>query len=297
MRTSTHYCVNTAQEYSEEPSTIVAAVSGGMPARNKLLMACFKMVQKNSCRTPACEYSHDPGIVAEAHETQIADLLKAKRDLQVTHTNTMKVFEKDGARSYKQVNPSIQRKPNDPNGVPTISLITYSPPGPQLDQHIGGSMNAIDASPSLADKSQPTYLAMGAKLKSLSYAQPLILPLGPCSTQDVLLATNNSAKQNTQHIIIDARHVDSRGTTRILKLRIWSSRRSTIRHCYRPLCHRQDLLTPQLEHQEARTHNLAMLYGQQPCLLMITSEEDDDTIESTGSTTTVAMLPLWVRPD
>lgn len=107
MRTSTHYCVNTAQEYSEEPSTIVAAVSGGMPARNKLLMACFKMVQKNSCRTPACEYSHDPGTVAEVHETQIADLLKAKRDLQVTHTNTMKVFEKDGARSYKQVNPSI----------------------------------------------------------------------------------------------------------------------------------------------------------------------------------------------
>lgn len=29
---------------------------------------------------------------------------------------------------------------------------------------------------------------------------------------------------------------------------------------------------------------------------MITSEEDDDTIESTGSTTTVAMLPRGLRP-
>lgn len=49
----------------------------------------------------------------------------------------MKASEKDGTKSYKQANPSIQRKPNDPDGVPTISYMTYSPPGPQLDQHIG----------------------------------------------------------------------------------------------------------------------------------------------------------------
>ena len=57
----------------------------------------------------------------------------------------------------------------------------------------------------------------------------------------------------------------------------------------------QDLLTLQLEHQEAKTHNLAMLYGQQPCLLMITSSEDgDDSVEFADSTPSV--LPRGLRP-
>ena len=57
----------------------------------------------------------------------------------------------------------------------------------------------------------------------------------------------------------------------------------------------QDLLTLQLEHQEAKTHNLAMLYGQQPCLLMITSSEDgDDSVESANSISSV--LPRGLRP-
>ena len=88
------YCIESAPEYSEDPATFVAAVSGGMPASNKLLMACYKMVSKNYCQTPACQYSHDPAIVAAARETQIADLLKAKRDLQTTHTNTIKCLKR-----------------------------------------------------------------------------------------------------------------------------------------------------------------------------------------------------------
>ena len=58
----------------------------------------------------------------------------------------------------------------------------------------------------------------------------------------------------------------------------------------------QDLLTLQLEHQEATTHNLAMLYGHQPCLLMITSNSNDgnDTDESLEST--AIMLPQGPRP-
>ena len=127
--------------------------------------------------------------------------------------------------------------------------------------------------------------------------------LVPGKAERLDLATNNSAKQITQHIVIDVRHVDSRGTTRILKLRfgVLDGLRFDIVIGHYAIAMNfmevmQDLLTLQLEHQEARTHNLAMLYGQQPCLLMITSDEDDDTIESTESSPSVAVLPRGLRP-
>ena len=182
------YCIScdSAREYSDDPATFVAAVSGGISASDKLLMACYKMVQKNSCRTPACEYSHDPGIVAAAREMQIADLLKAKRDLQTIHTNTMKVFEKDGAKSHKQANPTIQRKPNDPNGVPTISLMTYSPPGPQLDQDIGREHECYQRIALLSRHIPANILSHGCQTE---VALLCTLPSQPCLTQDALLAT------------------------------------------------------------------------------------------------------------
>lgn len=82
--------------------------------------------------------------------------------------------------------------------------------------------------------------------------------LVPGKAERVDLATNNSAKQITQHIIIDVRHVDSRGTTRILKLRfkvLDGLRFDIVIGLYAIAMNfmevMQDLLTLQLEHQEA----------------------------------------------
>ena len=53
----------------------------------------------------------------------------------------------------------------------------------------------------------------------------------------------------------------------------------------------QDLLLLQLEHQEARTHTLAMLYGQTAQLLMMSAADDDDTDQSLDSTETMGPRP------
>ena len=41
----------------------------------------------------------------------------------------------------------------------------------------------------------------------------------PCPAERVDLATSNSTQSITQHLVIEARHVDSRGVTRTIKLR------------------------------------------------------------------------------
>lgn len=53
--------------------------------------------------------------------------MKTKSDLQFVHKTTINTFEKDGAKSFKQAGTTIQRKPNNPDGVPTISLLTHLP--------------------------------------------------------------------------------------------------------------------------------------------------------------------------
>ena len=60
-------------------------------ASDKLGMACFRCVTKNSCSIPNCEYSHDRDIVAAARDKQMADLTEAKRQMQAGHQATLKV--------------------------------------------------------------------------------------------------------------------------------------------------------------------------------------------------------------
>lgn len=53
----------------------------------------------------------------------------------------------------------------------------------------------------------------------------------------------------------------------------------------------QDLLLVRLEHQEARSHTLAVFYGQTPQLLMISGAADDDPDQSLDSTETMEPRP------
>ena len=211
--------------------------------------------------------------------------------------------------------------------------MTYSPPGPQLDQHIGrehecyqriallsrhipanilshGCQTEVALLCTTADLTVKAMLDTGCSPGNYmsdafyqSHIELLKEFLVPGKAERVDLATNNSAKQLTQHIVIDVRHVDSRGTTRILKLRFGvldGLRFDIVIGLYAIAMNfmevMQDLLTLQLEHQEAKTNNLAMLYGQQPCLLMINGEEDADTVESTEYSPSVAVLPRGLRP-
>ena len=92
------------------------------------------------------------------------------------------------------------------------------------------------------------------------------------------LATSNSTQSIIQHLVIEARHVDTRGVTRTIKLRfgiLEGLRFDVVIRLYAIAINfmdvMQDLLTIQLEHQESQTHSLAMLYGTTPHLLMINS--------------------------
>ena len=95
--------------------------------------------------------------------------------------------------------------------------------------------------------------------------------------------------------------MDSRGVNRIIKLRfgvLLGLRFNVVIGLYAIALNfmevMQDLLLLQLEHQEARTHTLAMLYGQTAQLLMISGAEEDDTDQSLDSTET--MGPRLPRP-
>ena len=79
-------------------------------ASDKLGMACFGCVTKNSCSIPNCEYSHDRDIIAAARDKQMADLTQAKRQMQTGHQATLKIIDKQGAKAVK---------PNPPQMRPT----------------------------------------------------------------------------------------------------------------------------------------------------------------------------------
>ena len=49
-----------------------------MTANEKLNVACFWMVNKNSCSQVNCEYCHDKALIAAARDKQMLDLTEAK---------------------------------------------------------------------------------------------------------------------------------------------------------------------------------------------------------------------------
>lgn len=123
--------------------------------------------------------------------------------------------------------------------------------------------------------------------------------LVPCPAERVDLATSNSALSITKHLIITVRHVDSRGVTRSIKLRfgvLQGLRFDVVIGLYAIALNfmevMQDLLTVQLEHQEAKTYTLAMLYGQQPQLLMLSGNNYDDAYGNLDSTEVIAVREL-----
>ena len=109
-----------------------------MTASERLGTACYKMVSKDSCNQVNCEYSHDKAIVAAARDKTITDLMAVKRGLQDHHRNTMKVFEKAGAKSFKPTSSPVtfERRPVTEQTSPRISLL-QQPMGPQLNEEIG----------------------------------------------------------------------------------------------------------------------------------------------------------------
>lgn len=102
------------------PEIIVAAVSGGLTASEILGKPSFWMMLKNYFGVPNCEYSHDSGLVAAVRDVQITKMMNTGRAAQAGHQST-----KDGAKSFKQAGPTIQRQPNNPDGAPTISPLTH----------------------------------------------------------------------------------------------------------------------------------------------------------------------------
>jgi hypothetical protein len=81
--------------------------------------------------------------------------------------------------------------------------------------------------------------------------------LVPCAAEKVDLATSNSSQRITEHLILQVRHVDSRGVSRTMKLRfglLEGLRFDVVIGLYAISLNfmevMQDLLTIQLEHQE-----------------------------------------------
>ena len=319
------------QDYVEEeplfyePSDI-SGVSV-MKASEKLLKACFNQLTKNSCQVINCEYSHDPVIVAAARDKQIADLQKVKQELQLKHQGTMKAYEQQGSKVVRQGAPMVQRRPLNPEVAPTISLLMQVP-GPQVDQHIGREHECYQRIALLSQRIPANILSHGCKMEivllcktkdlvvtsmldtgcspgnymsmafykaNIDLLEDFLVP-GPAERVD--LATSDSAQSISLHLVIEARHIDSRGVNRTIKLRfgvLLGLRFDVVIRLYAIALNfmevMQDLLLLQLEHQEARTHTLAMLYGQSAQLLMMSAADDDDTDQSLDSTETTGPRP------
>jgi len=122
------------EDLGETDSTARDKKLNAITASDKLGMACFRCVTKNSCTIPNCEYSHDRDIVAAARDKQMADLTDAKRQKQADHQATLKVLDKQGAKAMK---PSVpQMRPTHTDTTPRLSLLGPSS-GDIIDQHTG----------------------------------------------------------------------------------------------------------------------------------------------------------------
>jgi len=121
----------------ESPST---KKLNAITASDKLGMACFRMVTRNSCQIPNCEYSHDSHIVGAARDKQMAEMTEAKRAMQSGHQATLRQFDKQGAKALKpSFQPTIAPAPMRPvhtDTTPRLSLLSRVIE-PIVDQHIG----------------------------------------------------------------------------------------------------------------------------------------------------------------
>jgi len=103
-------------DLGETDSTARDKKLNAITASDKLGMACFRCVTKNSCSIPNCEYSHDRDIVAAARDKQMADLTEAKRQMQAGHQATLKIFDEQGVKAVKPNPP--QMRPTHTDTIP-----------------------------------------------------------------------------------------------------------------------------------------------------------------------------------
>ena len=156
------------QDYVEEESSFNKPSDNSgmsvMTASEKLLKAFSNQLTKNSCQTINCEYSHDPVIVAAARDKQIADLQKVKQDLLLKHQGVIKTYEQQGSKALKQGAHMVQRRPQNPEVAPTISLLMQAP-GPQVDQRIGREHECYQRIALLSQRIPANILSHGCKME------------------------------------------------------------------------------------------------------------------------------------
>ncbi len=283
-----------------------------MTASERLSTACYKMVSKNSCNQVNCEYSHDKAIVAAARDKTITDLMAVKRGLQDHHQNTMKVFEKAGAKSFKPTSSPVtfERRPVTEQTSPRISLL-QQPLGPQLNEEIGREAECFRRVAAMTQRFPVSILKHGCQTevtilgndrdinvrttldtgccpgnymkqeyfdRNVEALGPFLVPSVP---ERVDLATNGSSQQVTAHVNLDIRHVDSHGNMRLMKLKfgiLQGLRFDVVIGLYAISIHfmdvMRDLLAVQLEFLESGTQkHCSVLHGQVPQLLTLSSDD------------------------
>ena len=151
----------------------------------------------------------------------------------------MKAYEQQGSKTLRQGAHMVQRRPQNPEVAPTISLLMQAP-GPQLDQHIGREHECYQLIALLSQRIPANILSHGCKMEivllcktkdlvvtsmldtgcspgnymsmafykaNMDSLEEFLVP-GPAERVD--LATSDSAQSISLHLVIEARHVDSR---------------------------------------------------------------------------------------
>jgi hypothetical protein len=101
------------------------------------------------------------------------------------------------------------------------------------------------------------------------------------------LATNGSSQPITAHVVLDLRHIDTRGNMRVMKLKfgiLQGLRFDIVVGLYAISTHlvdvMKDLLAVQLEYLESGTpKHVSLLHGEAPHMLMMSSREEADNHE------------------
>ena len=191
-------------DLGETDSTARDKKLNAITASDKLGMACFRCVTKNSCSIPNCEYSHDRDIVAAARDKQMADLTEAKRQMQAGHQATLKIFDEQGVKAVKSNPPQMRLTQTDT--IPKLSLLSPSW-GDIIDKHTG--CEDPGCSPN-------KYMRAEYFEQHEAYLSQYIIKESP---ERVDLATSYSAQYITRHVQLSLRHVDSRGRMRLMTLK------------------------------------------------------------------------------
>ena len=222
-----------------------------MTASEKLNAACYRMVNKNSCSQVNCEYSHDKALIAAARDKQMSDLTEAKRLMQAGFQATLRTYDNQGAKVKSSFQSTVTPAPMRPvhtDTTPRLSLLSRARE-PIIDQHIGQEAACFKRVALMTKHFPEDVLKQGCqttvtvlcleedmKVKAMldtgcspnnyckkeffdQHAETLSQYLVKSSPERVDLATSDSAHYITQHIMLNLRHVDSRGRVRYMTLK------------------------------------------------------------------------------